>query len=77
MHRSSLAEWLIFLSVNVPNCFHRADKESGICRLEANYAHQKQLDMIPLLCEQGYKPKVGSGSGKSWRQLLLPNRRAA
>ena len=48
----------------MPNRFRRADKESGNCRLEANYAHQQELDMIPLLCEQGYKPKVGSGSGK-------------
>ena len=24
------------------------DKESANCRLEANYAHQQELDMIPL-----------------------------
>ena len=26
-----------------------AYKESANCRLEANYAHQQELDMIPLL----------------------------
>ena len=25
------------------------DKESANCRLEANYAHQQELDMIPLM----------------------------
>ena len=32
-------------------------KESGNCRLEANYAHQQDVDMIPLLVEKGYRPK--------------------
>eukprot|EP01046_Picozoa_sp_COSAG06_P083717 COSAG06_NODE_30590_length_536_cov_0.800915_1_plen_52_part_01 len=27
------------------------------CRLEANYAHQQELDMIPLLMTQGFKPR--------------------
>ena len=26
--------------------------------LEANYGHQQELDMIPLLMEKGYRPKV-------------------
>ena len=32
-------------------------KESGNCRLEANYAHQQDVDMIPLLVEKDYRPK--------------------
>ena len=27
------------------------------CRLEANYAHQQELDMIPLMMEKAYKPQ--------------------
>ena len=27
------------------------------CRLEANYAHQQELDMIPLMMQKNYKPK--------------------
>ena len=27
------------------------DKESANCRLEANYAHQQELDMIPLMMQ--------------------------
>ncbi len=27
------------------------------CRLEANYAHQQELDMIPLLMQEDYQPK--------------------
>ena len=27
------------------------------CRMEANYAHQQQLDMIPLMMQKGYSPK--------------------
>jgi hypothetical protein len=27
------------------------------CRMEANYAHQQELDMIPLLMQKGYSPK--------------------
>ena len=30
-----------------------AYKESSNCRLEANYAHQQELDMIPLQMTQG------------------------
>ena len=30
-------------------------KESANCRLEANYAHQQDLDMIPLMMQEGYK----------------------
>ena len=32
-------------------------KESANCRLEANYAHQQELDMIPLMMQQKYKPQ--------------------
>jgi len=34
-----------------------AYKESGNCRLEANYAHQQDVDMIPLMAQEGYKAK--------------------
>ena len=30
-----------------------AYKESSNCRLEANYAYQQELDMIPLMMTQG------------------------
>ena len=30
-----------------------AYKESSNCRLEANYAHQQELDMVPLMMTQG------------------------
>ena len=30
-----------------------AYKESSNCRLEANYAHQQELDMIPLMMTKG------------------------
>ena len=26
-------------------------KESANCRLEANYAHQQEVEMIPLVCQ--------------------------
>eukprot|EP01050_Picozoa_sp_SAG11_P000975 SAG11_NODE_38_length_21705_cov_24.667453_13_plen_66_part_00 len=32
-------------------------KESANCRMEANYAHQQGLDMIPLMVENGYRAK--------------------
>ena len=32
-------------------------KESGNCRLEANYAHQQEVDMIPLMVQEDYKAK--------------------
>ena len=44
-----------------------AYKESANCRLEANYAHQQELDMIPLMMQQDYKPQ---GWRKSQRQVL-------
>ena len=37
------------------------------CRLEANYAHQQELDMIPLMMQQDYKPQ---GWRKSQWQVL-------
>ena len=30
------------------------DKESANCRMEANYAHQQELDMIPLMMTEGF-----------------------
>ena len=32
-------------------------KESGNCRLEANYAHQQDVEMIPLMVQEDYKAK--------------------
>ena len=44
-----------------------AYKESGNCRLEANYAHQQDVDMIPLMVQEGYK-------AKGWLGLILGTR---
>ena len=27
------------------------------CRMEANYAHQQQLEMIPMMMQENYKPQ--------------------
>ena len=45
-----------------------AYKESANCRLEANYAHQQELDIIPLMMEKDYKPQ---GWCKSRQQVVL------
>ncbi len=37
------------------------------CRLECNYAYQQELDMIPLMMQQDYKP---NGWRKSQQQAL-------
>ena len=34
------------------------------CRLEANYAHQQELDMIPLMMQRDYSPK-------GWRKSVF------
>ena len=34
-----------------------AYKESANCRLEANYAMQQEVDMIPLKMEEGYQAR--------------------
>ena len=44
-----------------------AYKESANCRLEANYAHQQELDMIPLMMQKDFKPK-------GWLGLILGTR---
>ena len=44
-----------------------AYKESANCRLEANYAHQQELDMIPLMMQENY-------SANGWLGLLLGTR---
>ena len=36
------------------------------CRMEANYAHQQELDMIPLLMQNDYSPK---GYVRNYSQL--------
>eukprot|EP01048_Picozoa_sp_COSAG05_P008674 COSAG05_NODE_673_length_7989_cov_2.973638_1_plen_99_part_00 len=32
-------------------------KESSNCRLEAQYAYQQQVDIVPLIMEEGYRAK--------------------
>ena len=44
-----------------------AYKESVNCRMEANYAHQQELDMIPLMMQKDYSPK-------GWLGLILGTR---
>ena len=44
-----------------------AYKESANCRLEANYAHQQELDMIPLMMSKDFRPK-------GWLGLILGTR---
>ena len=52
----------------------RAYKESANCRLEAQYAYQQQVDMLPLMMEEGYHPNgwlgmlvgVRLGCGCGW-----------
>ena len=39
-------------------------KESANCRLEANYAMQQELDMIPLMMQDGFR-------AKGWLGLIL------
>ena len=43
----------------------QAYKESTNCRLEAQYAFQQQAHMVPLMLEDGYRPKgwIGMHSG--------------
>jgi hypothetical protein len=42
----------------------RAYKESANCRLEAQYAYQREKDMVPLLVEEGYR-------ADGWLGMLL------
>ena len=42
-------------------------KESANCRLEANYAHESGVDMIPLMCEKDFRPR-------GWLGLMLGTR---
>ena len=42
----------------------REYKESTNCRMEAQYAHQQQKDMVPLMMEEGY-------NAKGWLGMLL------
>ena len=46
-------------------------KESANCRLEANYAHQQELDMIPLMMQKKYKPQGWRKSQHSVLRLCL------
>ena len=42
----------------------KAYKESSNCRLEAQYAYQQQVDMVPLMMEDGFQ-------AKGWLGMLL------
>ena len=42
----------------------RAYKESANCRLEAQYAYQRQKEMVPLMVEEGYR-------ADGWLGMLL------
>jgi hypothetical protein len=42
----------------------RAYKESANCRLEAQYAYQREKDMVPLMVEEGYR-------ADGWLGMLL------
>jgi hypothetical protein len=44
-----------------------ADSLHLCCPAEANYAHQQELDMIPLMMQKGYSPK-------GWLGLILGTR---
>eukprot|EP01050_Picozoa_sp_SAG11_P004087 SAG11_NODE_252_length_11593_cov_7.436663_5_plen_179_part_00 len=37
-------------------CISRSYKESSNCRLEANYALQREVGIVPLMLEEGYHP---------------------
>ena len=54
-----------------------AYKESANCRLEANYAHQQELDMIPLMMQQDYKPQGWRKFPDRVLRILLQLRRPA
>jgi hypothetical protein len=45
----------------------RAYKESANCRLEAQYAYQREKDMVPLMLEEGYR-------ADGWLGMLLGTR---
>ena len=47
------------------------------CRLEANYAHQQELDMIPLMMQKKYKPQGWRKSQHSALRLCLLQHRHA
>ena len=42
----------------------QAYKESTNCRMEAQYAHQQEKDMVPLMMEDGYR-------AKGWLGMIL------
>eukprot|EP00051_Salpingoeca_urceolata_P005621 m.75029 g.75029 ORF g.75029 m.75029 type:complete len:601 (-) comp14465_c0_seq1:306-2108(-) len=48
-------------------CMSESYKASPNCRLEANYAHQRQVPFLPLMMETGYAPD-------GWLGLLLGTR---
>jgi hypothetical protein len=45
----------------------RAYKESANCRLEAQYAYQREKEMVPLMMEEGYR-------ADGWLGMLLGTR---
>ncbi len=48
------------------SCISLAYKESANCRLEAQYGHQMEVDLIPLMMEEGYR-------ATGWLGMLLGN----
>ena len=45
-------------------CISESYKESGNCRLELQYTHQQEKEIVPLLMEDGYR-------ATGWLGLLL------
>ena len=41
------------------------------CRLEANYAHQQELEMLPLMMQKDYKPQGWRKSQYQYQALHL------
>ena len=41
------------------------------CRLEANYAYQQELDMIPLMMQENYKPQGWRESERPGLEMIL------
>jgi hypothetical protein len=44
--------------IKLPACYATTDPSGAPtkCRLEANYGHQHEVEMVPLMMERGYRP---------------------
>ena len=56
-----------YLTCVTPGMLLSDDGVCSQCRLEANYAHQQEVDMIPLMMQKDFKPK-------GWLGLILGTR---